>query len=262
MIIEGIREIIRYRDLLFMLTLRDLKIRYKQAAMGFLWAIFMPIVAVLAGIVIKKAMAVVGNQPFDTKGIASISVKVLPWTFFISSIRFAVQSLVGNSALVTKIYFPRAVLPLSSTIACLFDFGISVIVLAALLAFFQLGVSIHILWTPLLIIFLFNFTFGLGLLLSAANLFYRDVKYVVEIILMFGIFFTPVFYEAKSFGRQEFLMLLNPVGSILEAINQTVVIQQAPDMVWLLYAFVSSTAMLVFGLWVFQKKESVFAENI
>ena len=259
---QMLQEICKYRDLLFMLTVRDLRVRYKQAAMGFLWAIFMPVIAVLAGIVIKKAMAVVAQQPFDTQGIASISVKVLPWTFFVSSIRFAVQSLVGNSALVTKIYFPRAVLPLSSMIACFFDLGISVIVLTVLFAFFHLGVSIHIVWLPLLIIFLFNFTFGLGLMLSAANLFFRDVKYVVEVILMFGIFFTPVLYDAKSFGNQAFIMLLNPVGSILEAINQIVVIQQAPDLAWLSYAFASSTLMLFFGLWIFHKKESEFAENI
>ena len=97
--IQMIKEIIEYRDLTMMLTFRDLRVRYKQAAMGFLWAIFMPIVAVLAGILIKKAMAVVSQQPLDTKGIISISVKVLPWTFFISSIRFSVQALVGNSSL-------------------------------------------------------------------------------------------------------------------------------------------------------------------
>src|SRR4051812_37836483 len=99
MIIECIKEIVRYRDLLFVLVLRDLKVRYKQAAMGFLWAIFMPIIAVSAGVIIKKAMAVVSQQHLDMQGVVSISVKVLPWTFFVSSIRFAVQSLVGNSAL-------------------------------------------------------------------------------------------------------------------------------------------------------------------
>ncbi len=92
--IQMLKEIIEYRDLTMMLTLRDLRVRYKQAAMGFLWAIFMPIVAVAAGVLIKKAMAVVSQQALDTQGIISISVKVLPWTFFISSIRFSVLSLV------------------------------------------------------------------------------------------------------------------------------------------------------------------------
>ncbi len=260
--IEMIKELIKYRDLLYMLTLRDLRIRYKQAAMGFLWAIFMPIIAVSAGVLIKKAMAVVAQQPLDKIGIISISVKVLPWTFFVSSIRFAVQSLVGNSALVTKIYFPKAVLPLSSTLACFFDLSIAMVVLAVLLVIFNVGVSLHILWLPFLFILLFAFTFGLGLLLSAANLFFRDVKYVVEVILMFGIFFTPVFYDASSFGRWKFIMLLNPIGSILEEINTIVVLHQPPEMFWLGYAFISSILMLAIGLFIFHKKESVFAENI
>lgn len=259
---EMFRELFQYRDLLMMLTLRDLRIRYKQAAMGFLWAIFMPVIAVLAGVLIKKAMAVVSQQPLDARGIMSITVKVLPWTFFVSSIRFAVQSLVGNSALVTKIYFPRAVLPLSSTLACLFDLSIALTFLAIMLALFNIGASIYLLWLPVLLLLLFSFTFGLGLLLSAANLFFRDVKYVVEIILMFGIFFTPVFYDASSFGRWKFIMLLNPIGSILESINTIVVFHSPPDPVWLGYAVVSSMLMLVIGLKVFYKAEPAFAENI
>ncbi|MBF0490297.1 MAG: ABC transporter permease [Candidatus Omnitrophica bacterium] len=259
---ESIKELLKYHDLLYMLTLRDLRVRYKQAAMGFLWAIFMPIIAVCAGILIKKAMAVVAQQPIDTKGILSISVKVLPWTFFVSSIRFAVQSLVGNGTLVTKIYFPRAVLPLSSTLACLFDLAVAGCVLTVLLVIFNVGVSIYLLWLPLLILFLFSFTFGLGLLLSAANLFFRDVKYVVEIILMFGIFFTPVFYDASSFGQWKFIMLLNPIGSILEGIDDIIVNHLAPEPIWLGYAFVSSMVMLLFGLYIFYKNESAFAENI
>lgn len=256
------KELFQYRDLLFMLTFRDIRIRYKQAAMGFLWAIFMPIIAIMAGILIKKAMAVVSQQPLEMKGIISISVKVLPWTFFISSIRFAVQSLVGNSALVTKIYFPRAVLPLSSILACFFDFSISLAVLTVLLTVFKTGASIYLLWLPAFFLILFLYTFGLGLLLSAANLFFRDVKYVVEILLMFGIFFTPVFYEASAFGRWKGIMLLNPIGSLLEQINRVVVYQQAPDYFWLAYAALTSFLMFMAGSAIFHKTEPFFAENI
>lgn len=259
---QMLTEIVNYRDLLLMLTLRDLRIRYKQAAMGFLWAIFMPIIAIMAGILIKKAMAVVAQQPLEMKSIISISVKVLPWTFFISSIRFSVQSLVGNSALVTKIYFPRAVLPLASIFACFFDFGISMLVLTVILMLFKAGASIYLLWIPVFLLILFFYTFGLGLLLSAANLFFRDVKYVVEILLMFGIFFTPVFYEASAFGRWKGIMLLNPIGSLLEQINRTVVYQQAPDYLWFAYAAITSFLMFAIGFAVFHKTEPYFAENI
>jgi len=259
---QALKELIKYRDLFYMLTLRDIRIRYKQAAMGFLWALFMPIVAVAAGILIKQGMATASGHTVDMLGVVSISVKVLPWTFFISSIRFAVQSLVGNCNLVTKIYFPRAVLPLASIAACLFDLAISAVVLVLILCFFHLGVSINILWAPLILIFLVLFTTGLGLALAAANLFFRDVKYIVEIILMFGIFFTPVFYDANTFGQLKIFMLLNPMGSILEALNQSIVLKQVPDLHWLTYAGVTSVSMFCIGMLIFHSKEQSFAENI
>jgi len=260
--IEMLKEMYKFRDLTAMMTLRDLRIRYKQAAMGFLWAIFMPIVAVCSGILIKEAMSFVSHQPVDSKGIISISVKVLPWTFFISSIRFAVQALVGNSALITKIYFPRAVLILSSVLACLFDLGVAMLVLAVLLIFLKVGVSIYLLWLPVLLFLLFLYTLGFGLILSSANLFFRDIKYVVEILLMFGIFFTPVFYSAESFGRWKTLMLLNPLGSIIEEIDKVVVLHQAPDLIWITYAIAASIAIFILGLAIFQKTEPYFAESI
>ncbi len=257
-----LKEILNYKDLLFMLTLRDIKVRYKQAIMGFIWALFMPMMAVLAGIIIKKAMAIISGKPMDLAGIISLSVKVLPWTFFISTLRFSVQSLVGNMNLVTKIYFPRAVLPFASTLACLFDFLIASLTLSILLVIANIGVSIYLLWLPLLLIFLILFTAGLGLLLSSANLFFRDVRYIVQIILMFGIFFTPVYYEASIFGKWKTLLLLNPLGSIFEAINSAVVLHQMPDIFWLIYAGISSITVFIAGLAIFHKSEPLFAENI
>jgi len=260
--VQMLKEIFEYRDLAWMLTLRDLRVRYKQAAMGFLWAVFMPIVAVCAGILIKQAMAVVSHQSLNIRGIMSISVRVLPWTFFISSIRFSVQALVGNTSLITKIYFPRAILVLSSILACLFDFAIGSGVLVVLLTIFNVGLSLTLLWLPLLLLLLVLFTTGLGLILSCANLFYRDVKYIVEVILMYGIFFTPVFYDANTFGRLKPFMLLNPIGSILEGINQVVVIHLAPDKFWTTYAALISVSIFILGMSIFHKNEHLFAENI
>lgn len=257
-----LKELIKYRDLMFMLTMRDIRVRYKQAMMGFLWAIFMPMVAVASGVLIKKTMAVVSHRNIDLLGIVSLSVKVLPWTFFISSIRFSVQSLVGNSDLVTKIYFPRAVLPLASVMACLFDLSLGIVVLLVLLTSVGLGVSVYLLWVPLIVLLLIIYTVGLGLLLAAANLFFRDVKYIVEVILMFGIFFTPVFYDASAFGNWKPILLLNPMGSILESLNTTVVLKQMPDPFWMAYAAVSSLVMFYIGMVVFHDKEQLFAENI
>ena len=191
---EMIKEFIQYRGLLVALTLRSIKIRYKQTAMGFLWAIFMPIIIVLAGIIVKKAMAVLSGRPLELSQIASVVVKSLPWAFFIGALKFSVNSLVGNMNLVQKIYFPREVFPISYILAQLFDFLIASFTLTLVLIFAKIGISIHLLWLPLIILFLVLFTAALGLLLSCANLFFRDVKYIVDVILTFGIFFTPVFY--------------------------------------------------------------------
>ena len=257
-----LKEILDYRDLLFMLTQRNIRIRYKQAIMGFLWAIFMPIVAILSGILIKKAISIFSGNPLELTGIVSLMVKVLPWTFFVSAVRFSSQSLISSRNLVTKIYFPREVLPLSFILASLFDFLIACTTLTVFLFIIRIGFSFYLLLIPCLLIFLVLFTTGLCLILSSANLFFRDVKYVVDIILMFGIFFTPVFYEASLFGKWETLLLLNPVGSILEAINTSVVLQRMPDIPWFIYAGLSSTAMCMIGLIVFHKQEPYFAENI
>ncbi len=257
-----LEQILKYRDLLFMLTLRDIKIRYKQAVMGFLWAIFMPMVAVASGLLIKKAMSVVSGKPMDLASVVSISVKVLPWTFFVSAIKFSVQTLVGNSNLVTKIYFPRVVLPLSSILACLFDFGIAILVLSVLLIIAKIGISVYILWLPIVLFLLVLFTAGTGILLASINLFLRDVKYIVEVILMFGIFFTPVFYDASSVGEWKIFLLLNPIGSLLESINRVVVLHQMPDLFWLTYAGFCSVVIFFLGIIIFHRQEPYFAENI
>lgn len=257
-----IKELIKYRDLLFMLTMRDIKIRYKQSIMGFLWALFMPIVAILAGILIKAALSYVANQPFDLKGVASIAVKVLPWTFFINAIKFSVQSLVGNRELVTKIYFPREVFPFASILACLFDLFVAGFTLTLILTIVHIGISVYILWLPIFLIFLVLFTAGLGLILSSANLFFRDVKYVVEIILMFGIFFTPVFYDVSTFGRLRAILLLNPIGSLLEGINSAIILHSPPDIIWVTYGGLFSIIIFVLGSIIFDKLEPLFAENI
>jgi len=255
-------ELFHYRDLLLMFTIRDIKVRYKQAFMGFLWAIFMPVIAIFAGLLIKKIMAIMSGQTMDFRNIVTISVKVLPWTFFISALRFAVQSLVSSRDLITKIYFPREIIVLSPIFASFFDFFIASIFLTILLIFAQIGVSFYILFVPVLIFLLVIFTIGLGLILACANLFYRDVKYIVEVILMFGIFYTPVFYEADILGKWRPLLLANPVASILELLNQVVVLHKQPEIFWLSYSFITAVITFFIGLIIFQKKQKIFAESI
>ena len=257
-----VQELIDYRHLLMMLTWRDIKIRYKQSMMGFLWAIFMPLLIVAAGIIVKKGISVVSGKPMDLADIASITVKALPWSFFIGTVRFCTGSLVSNRNLVEKIYFPREVLPLASVLANLFDFAIASIATIVILGFMGVGISVYILWVPLLLLFLVLFSAGLGMLMSCANLFFRDVKYLVEVILTFAIFFTPVFYEASLFGEWETLLLMNPVGAILECVNAVVVLHQPPNYFWMLYAASWGIGLFLISWNIFHRLEYSFAENI
>ncbi|MBN2119597.1 MAG: ABC transporter permease [Candidatus Omnitrophica bacterium] len=262
MLREIFRELFQYRELLRAFTYRNIKIRYKQTIMGFLWAIFMPAVIVLSGIVIKKAIAIVSGRPLELAEIVSVSVKALPWAFFIGAIKFSVNSLVGNMNLVKKIYFPREVFPISYIFVQLFDFLIAIAFLTLVLIFARIGLSIYLLYVPFLIIFLVLFTIGLALILSCGNVFFRDVRYIVDVVLTFGIFFTPVFYEASMFKDWKIILLLNPVASILESMNAVVVFHKMPDIFWFTYAGVASAVMFISGLSVFHKSEQIFAEVI
>src|SRR4029453_2122444 len=136
--------------------------------------------------------------------------------FFVSSLRFATLSLITNTNLVTKIYFPRELFPIAATLSQLFDFIVASIVLGVVLTAAGLVASAQLLWVPVLIVMLVSLVLALGLLLSALALFFRDVKFIVEVLLTFGIFFTPVFYDVEMFGEWAPILLLNPLAPILE----------------------------------------------
>jgi ABC-type polysaccharide/polyol phosphate export permease len=257
-----IRELYRYRELLYMIAWREIKVKYKQSIMGFLWAIFMPIIIVGAGILVKYALARISGTAFTIDQIATVSVKSVPWAFFISATRFSTHSLLNNANLVTKIYFPKAIFPIASISSQLLDFLVAGALLVVVLAFMGVGLSAHLLWVPVLLVTLILFTIGLGTLLSAASLFFRDVKYIVEVILTFAIFFTPVFYEVAMFERWASVLMINPIAPILESLNNVIVLQQPPPLDWLGYSFGLSAALCVVSLVFFRKVEPYFAESI
>lgn len=256
------KDLVAYRELLFAFTWRNIKIKYKQTFMGFLWALFMPMIIVCSGILVKVGMAKISGIEMNLEQVASVTVKALPWAFFIGALKFSVGSLVGNMNILKKIYFPRVIFPLSYTIGQMFDFAIAVVTFTVVLTFAKIGVSIYLLYLPFLILFLFLFTAGLGMILSCGNLFYRDVKYIVDVVLTFAIFFTPVFYEASLFGKWESVLLLSPVASILECINTVVVYHQPPQLFWFGYAGVAAFVTFFGSYYIFKKAEPVFADNI
>ena len=224
----GLRELatdlVEYRHLLLQLTVRDIRVRYKQAVMGFGWAIFLPMLIVLSGVLVRYAMAYLSGSELDTEAIAGLAIKAIPWAFFVGAIQFSSQSLIGNMNLVTKVYFPREVLPLAGLLAQAFDTLLGTAVLFVVLLVLGVAPGLSALWTPPLAVALVLFTTGCALLLSCANVFFRDVKYIVQVLLTFGIFFTPVFFEPEMFGALGAqLMMLNPLAPILEGLRLSLV---------------------------------------
>jgi lipopolysaccharide transport system permease protein len=260
-----LRLLTRHRDLLYMLSRRDVTVKYKQSIMGFLWAILMPLLITSAGVVVKLAMTAASGKGGMFREILPVAIKAAPWAFFVASIRFSTQSLSSNHNLVTKIAFPRAVFPLSAVASQLFDFMIAALVVVAV-AVFSVSPTVYLLWVPVLLALLIAQVAGLALLLSAANLFFRDIKYLVEVVLTFAIFFTPVFYSVADivakFGRSGELLLLNPVAPVLEGLDAVIVGGRAPDPLWTGYAAGWALVLLLVTPAIFLRLEPRFAESV
>jgi ABC-type polysaccharide/polyol phosphate export permease len=259
---HAIRELVNHRDLLYMITWREIKVKYKQSVMGTLWAVLMPLVIVCAGLLVRFAFATVSGTPLALSDLTQVTVKAVPWAFFVSVLRFGTNSLVANTNLVTKIYLPRLVFPLAAVCSQLLDFLVAGAVVGVFLVLAQAGLSVHLLWLPLLVGLLIILATALAIMFSAASLFLRDVKYLVEVFLTFAIFFTPVFYESSLFGHWAPLLLINPVSPLLEGISTTVILHRSPALSWLLYSLVCTGALFTTALAMFKKLEPFFAESV
>jgi ABC-type polysaccharide/polyol phosphate export permease len=272
-------ELWRYRGLAYELMRRDIRVRYKQTALGFAWAVLMPMLVVMAGATVRYAMAYIGGHHVGIQDLAGIAIKAVPWSFFVGSMGFASGTLVGQAHLVTKIYFPREVLPLAATLAQAFDACIGIVTLLIAFAFLHISYGGAALWAPPLALCAFFLTAGLALLVSCANLFFRDVKYVVQVLLTFGIFFTPVFFEPEMFGPLGArLMMLNPLAPIMEGLRLSVVLdhnlldtivvngRHGAVLAWspwyVAYSAASAVVVFLAGLLIFHRAESKFAEYV
>ena len=221
---EIIEELRHSGDLIKQLALRDIRIRYKQAVFGFAWAILIPAAVVLAGMAVRVAVAYAAGRHIEMSQLAGMAVKAVPWAFFVGCLSTGTSSLVSNTSLVTKIYFPREVLPLSSVLAQTFDSLIGGTLITCVLPFLGVRPSVELLWVPILLLLLWAFALAAALFLSRANLFFRDVKYMVQVFLTFGIFVTPVILDAPMFGeRMSHYIMLNPIAPILEGLRLVVV---------------------------------------
>jgi lipopolysaccharide transport system permease protein len=260
--ISALREVVQHPLLLYMFTLREIKVKYKQSVMGMLWAVLMPLVIVGAGLIVRFAFASISGKPLALADLTAVAVKAAPWAFFVSALRFGTNSLIMNEDLVTKIYMPRLVFPLAAVASQLFDLLVAASVVVVFLAVAGAGASLQLLWVPLLVAALVVLATALAILLAAASLFYRDVRFIVEVFLTFAIFFTPVFYESSLFGPWAPLLLINPVSPLLEGISTAVILHRSPSLLWVAYSVAMAAVLFALAVTMFKRLEPSFAESV
>lgn len=255
------KELWASRELLFFFTWRDLKVRYKQTVLGVLWALFQPFMAMVVFTIFfgKFGQIPSDNIPYPV----FVFTGLLLWQLFSASLLQASMSLVNQQNLLTKVYFPRLILPISSIFSNLIDFAIASIILVTLMIYYgflpQLG-GLAIL--PLLVILTCFFAIGLGLFLSALNVKYRDVKYILPFFVQLLMFLTPVIYPPSILGRYSWILALNPMTGIIKAARAALFGLQPIN--WTLLSLSALTALIIFifGLLYFKRTERFFADLV
>jgi homopolymeric O-antigen transport system permease protein len=257
---EMVEEQIQYRELLYQMTRRDLLLRYKQTVMGFGWAIFMPLLnTVVFSVIFTRVAPIDVGMPYPLFAFCGL----LAWNFSASSFRFALTSLTTNTNLVTKVYFPREIFPLSSMLVSLVDFGVASTVLVVLLAYYGVRPSAALAALPVVVLVHVMFTTSVCLLLAMANLFYRDVKYLFEVILTVWMFGTAVLYPIAKMGpRMAAVLQWNPLTPILDGYRAVLIQGTFPEPTLFLTASVTSAALLAISWVLFHRAEFQFAENV
>ncbi len=257
---EMVSEQVEYRELLWKMTRRDLLLRYKQTVMGFGWAILMPVLGMVVFSVIFTRVA-----PLDTGLPYPIYVYagLLPWNLFAASLKFSATSLTSNAGLVTKVYFPREIFPFAAVLVSFADFAIASTVLVGLMVHYGIGVSATALFLPGVVLVQVAFTAGVALLLAMGTLFYRDVTYIVEVLLTVWMLATSVVYPVERVGGTLGAVLaLNPMTPIIDAYRAVLLRGELPAALPFLSAAAVAFATLAVGWTVFHRAEFKFAENI
>ena len=257
---DMLAEIVEYRELLARMTLRDLMLRYKQTVMGFGWAIFMPLMnTIIFSVVFMRVAPIDTGVPYPLFAFCGL----LCWNFFASSLRFAVTSLTSNVSLVTKVYFPREIFPVSAVLVSLVDFTVGAIVLVLLMVYYGTPVTPALLFLPAVVAVQLAFTLGVALMLAMGNLFYRDVKYLFDVAIAVWMFATAVVYPIELVGGTlARVMMANPMTPIIEAYRAILLRGELPATGPFLFAAAVSFATLSVAWLLFHRGEFEFAEYV
>lgn len=259
--LEDFREIWAYKELLYFFTWRDFKVRYKQTVIGVLWAIFQPFMTM---VVFSLFFGKLLNIPSDKVPYPIfVYTGLLFWQFFSTALSETSGTLISNQAIITKVYFPRLILPLSAVATKLVDFAIAAVILAGMMIYYGYTPNLMgLLVLPLLLAISFMAAVGGGLFLAAINVKYRDVRFVLPYFIQILLFVTPVIYPASIAGKYSWLLAINPMTGVIQTARAALL--GATKINWILVAdsFAACAVLLVIGVVYFKKVERYFADIV
>lgn len=256
-----LKHLYQYRDLLFTWTLREVKIRYKQSMVGGLWAILQPLILMIVFTLVFSFLARVPTDgiPYPIFSYSAL----LPWTFLATSISFAVPSLVNNITLVTKIYFPREILPLASVGAAFFDLAIASTIFLVLMMIYRIPLSPMFAWLPLLLLIQITLTLGIVLLLAAVNVFYRDIRFIIPLGTQIWLYATPIIYPVTLVPEWlRPIYMLNPMAGLIESYRRVILLGQPPVWQHIVLSAIVAIILFLVGYVYFKRSERLFADLI
>jgi len=256
----NLRDIWAYRELIYFLTLRDVKLRYKQTLLGVTWIVLQPVLTMLVFTLLFGKLVGIPSDgiPYALFAYAGL----LPWLFFSKAVTQGGNSLVGSANLITKVYFPRMVIPVAAVVACLVDFAVAFVILVGLMAYYKTAVTVNILMLPGLVLLTTMFALGVGMWLSALNVRYRDVGAVLPFLIQLWMFATPIIYPLSlAPPKWRSLVMLNPLTGIIEG-YRAALFGSAFDWSALGLAAVFTMALLVYAAFAFRRMEKTFADIV
>ncbi len=259
--ISGFKDMLKYRGLLYALTLRSLQIRYKQSVLGLAWAVLQPVALMLIFTLIFSVLLKTPSEgvPYPIFSYSAL----LFWTFFSNSLNGAIPSIEGNADLIKKIYFPREFFPISSIFSAGFDLLIAAVIFLGMMFYYHVPFTLNILYVIPLLIIQTVFTMGVCFIFSALNAYYRDVKYALPLLIQVWMYATPIIYPLSLVPeRFKIYYMLNPMTGIIEGYRNALVKGVAPEGFYMGIAAAGAVLLFVLGYFYFKRIEMTFADVV
>jgi lipopolysaccharide transport system permease protein len=260
-------DLFRFRELFYILTWRDLKVRYKQTVLGVAWSVVRPLLTmIIFTVVFERAAGLKADDPSVPYGLFVLA-GILPWQFFANALGESSNSLLGNANLISKVYFPRLIIPASAVITSMVDFFITFVLLLCTFVYYDYTPSIRIIFMPFFVILTFFCAFGIGLYITALNVKYRDFRYIIPFIIQFGLYITPVGFSTELLLSKlppffQTVYMLNPMVGVIDGFRWCFFENSPLSIPTLLYSIGMTILFMFIGIRTFRKMERHFADLI